>query len=316
MTRIIRRPATLVLALIASLVLAGCGSGPSQVTSAAIIGDHAIPLDDVQREIQWVLDNVPEAKQAQQQGNFAQQSREIVRSRIIHHLVTVAAQREGLRADPAQIEELINSSGGTESIARSIGIAPERVRDAAADQVLLQQLARRYADRVSVRLVGTTIREESAESTAEEKALALGRRIAADPGAAERIIRDGGYQVLDQELALADALQNQPEIAISSVFGAGEGSVIVIQPSREQTGWLVGLIRDRKVTAGGSQQSVQQASGQVLYWAGVRMLQPIADELGVRVNPRYGVWDATEMAPAASEDEVTGYQLSPRTVQP
>ncbi|WP_199432590.1 SurA N-terminal domain-containing protein [Qaidamihabitans albus] len=315
MTRTIRRPAALLIALIASLVLAGCGSGPSQVTSAAIIGDHAISLDDVQQEIRWVLDNVPEAQQAHEQNNFEVQAREIVRSRIIHHLVTVAARREGLRADPARITELIESSGGAESVAASIGIEPERVRDVAADQILLQQLAQRYADRVSVQLVGTTIVTENAEATAKEQALDLGRKLAADPGAAEQVIRDGGHQLIDQELTLAETLQNQPELAISAVFGAQEGTVLVIQPSREQTGWLVGLVRDRQVGAGSGEQAAQQADPQVLYWAGIRQLQPIADELGVRLNPRYGVWDETEMAPAASEDEVTGYQLRSRTVQ-
>lgn len=314
--RTIRRPAALLTALLASLLLAGCGSGPSQVTSAAIVGNHSIPLDDVQREIRWVLDNVPEARQAQEQHNFDAQAREIVRSRIVHHLVTIAAEREGLRADPAEIDQLIGGSGGAEAVARSIGIGPERVRDAAADQLLLQQLAQRYTDRVTVHLVGTTIVDESADATAEEQALAVGREIAADPGNAERVLRDGGHQVLDEELPLADALQNQPELAISAVFGAQEGTVLVIQPSREQTGWLVGLVEDRKVAPPNEQQPNQPPSSQVLYYAGIRQLQPIADELGVRLNPRYGVWDMTEMAPVAGEDEVTGYQLQSRTVQP
>ncbi|MEU6645674.1 SurA N-terminal domain-containing protein [Saccharomonospora sp. NPDC046836] len=318
MIRIIRRPVTLLSALIAGLVLAGCGSGPSQVSSAAIVGDHSIPLDDVQSEIQWLLDNVPEAAQAQEQRKFDLQSREVVRNRIIHQLTTVAAEREGLRADPAEVDELIERSGGAETVARRVGVEPSRVRDIASDQSLVQQLAQRYLDRLSVRIVGTTIVTESPGATAKEQALELGRKIAADPANVEQLVESGGHQLIDTTLSLAQTLQNQPEIAASAVFGAAEGSVLVIQPSQEQAEWLVAIVRDRTVSpaTGDAASAASQVSPQYLYYAGMRLLQPIADELGVRVNPRYGVWDATALSPAASQEELTGYQLDSRTVQP
>ncbi|NIJ10596.1 outer membrane murein-binding lipoprotein Lpp [Saccharomonospora amisosensis] len=318
MTRIISRPAMLVLAVIASLLLAGCGSGPSKVDSAAIIGNRSVSLDSVQQEVRWLLDNVPQVEQARQQQKLALQSRQIVRSRVLHQLVTIAAAREGLRVDQAEVDRLVESGGGVDRVARDMGIAPERVRQLAADQVLLQQLAQRYLDGLAVRFVGTTIVGESAGNTAREQARALGERIAADPANAERVISESGHQLIQEELSFADALRGQPELGISALFGTREGSVMVIQPSQAQSGWLVALVRERTVTGSGQGNAdlAAQLDPQVLYLAGVRMLQPIADELGVQLNPRYGVWDSAAMAPAANSDEVTGYLLPSRTVRP
>ncbi|ASR39693.1 hypothetical protein BAY61_26935 [Prauserella marina] len=316
MIRIIRRPAILATALIAGLVLSGCASGPSQVDSAAIIGDRSIPLAEVQQEVQWLLDNVPAAEQAKEQRKLDLQSREIVRGQIVHELVTIAAERNDLRADPAAVDELIQASGGADAVSKDAGIGPDRVRDVASDQVLLQQLATEYADRLSVQLVGTAIVSETPGSTAKDQALALGKQIAADPANAASLVTSAGHQVIDQRLSLAEALLTQPELAGSAVFGASEGTVLVIQPSQQQTGWLVALVADRTVAEEGQQSRAQGANPETLYWAGLRQLQPIADELGVRVNPRYGVWDAASLAPVANEDEVTGYQFPSRTVQP
>lgn len=311
-----RRAATLSVALVAGLVLAGCGSGPSQVTSAAIVGDRSVPLDDVQQEIRWLLDNVPQAEQAKQQRKLDLQAREVVRSRVAHELTAIAAEREGLRADPAQVTELVETSGGAEAIARSVGVEPGRVREIATDQILLQQLAQRYLDRLTVSLIGTTIVTESAGSTAKEQAMELGRRIAEQPDQVRRIVRQSGHEVLDADLPLADVIQTQPEVAASAIFGAAEGTVLVIQPSRQQTGWLVALVEDRRVAARGDRSAATRTSPEYLYFTGLRLLQPIAEEVGVRINPRYGVWDETALAPAANEDEVSGYQLRSRTVQP
>jgi hypothetical protein len=37
---------------------------------------------------------------------------------------------------------------------------------------------------------------------------------------------------------------------------------------------------------------------------GQRLLQPLAEEVGVRVNPRYGVWDPVSMTVVSGEQQV------------
>ncbi|WP_026453879.1 SurA N-terminal domain-containing protein [Saccharomonospora iraqiensis] len=325
MIRTIRRPVALALVLLTATVLTACGSGPSRADSAALVGDRSIGLDSVQAEIRWLLDNVEQAEQAQEQNKLDQFGREVVRSRVVHELVTVAAEREGLEVDPREVDRLIHDNGGVRAIARSTFSEPSRVRGVVRDQLLLQQLTERYRDRLSVRMVGAMVTESSVEATAERTARDLGERIARNPDEAERIIAENGHQPVTEELTLGRTLDRDPELATTAVFGAGEGTVVVIQPSRQRVGWLVALVRDRTVGAPGSGESAaredgagqaQQVNPQLRYLAGLRQLQPIAEELGVRINPRYGVWDGAALAPAPSDEELTGYLLESRTVRP
>ncbi|WP_083665810.1 hypothetical protein [Saccharomonospora sp. CUA-673] len=71
---------------------------------------------------------------------------------------------------------------------------------------------------------------------------------------------------------------------------------------------------DRTVS-GAAEPLPGQVNPEFLYFAGLRMLQPIAEDVGVRLNPRYGVWDEAALAPAPNEDELTGTLLRSRTVQ-
>lgn len=331
--RIIGRPRAFIAVLASVALLAGCSSGPSQTSAAAIIGDRSVDLGAVQHEIQWLLDNVPAAKQAQEQRKLDAESRKIVQGRVVHELVTIAAEREGLSIDERELAELIEGSGGVEEAAKAIHVEPERVRAVAGDQVLLEQLGRKYVDRLSVTLVGTMITEESPEATAKDQAVELGRKIAADPARAADIVRENGNQLIDQNTRIAlaseiaeaskgggtggEAAQIAADTATSAVFGTAAGSVLVAQPSEAQPGWLVALVNDRSTEQlPGAEGVAEQADPRLLYQVGVRLLQPIADEVGVRVNPRYGVWDPTAMSLAANENEVTGYQLQPSTVAP
>lgn len=305
------------MALAASFALTACGSGPSTANAAAVIGDDVIALDDVQDEIQWLLDNAPQAQQAQEQRRVDQVSSEILRSRVVHELLTVAERRERLTVDETEVDSLIDASGGVTEAAKNIAVEPSRVREVARDQLMLEELGARYQDRLSVHFVGAMITESSVEATDSETARELGRSIAADPQRAREIVRDGGHQLVDQRISLSDALTQDPELAISAVFGAEEGTVVVIQPSQQQPGWLVALVEQRSLRSGGGEKAEgEPVDPRLLYWVGLRQLQPIADELGVRLNPRYGVWDEAGMAPAPSEEEVTGYQWESRTVAP
>ncbi|MEY7974044.1 hypothetical protein AB8O38_18780 [Saccharomonospora xinjiangensis] len=316
-SRQLRRSAGFATTLVTALLLTACGSGPDTANAAAVVGDRTIALDDVQTEIRWLLDNAPQAQEAQQQRKVDQISREIVRSRVVHELLGVAERREGLRIDEAQVDALIEGSGGLDAAARSIAVEPSRVRTVARDQLLLEELGTAYQNRLTVRYVGAMITGSDAGATDSEVAQELGRRIAADPGDVERIVRESGHQLIEQRMTLSDALTQDPELAISAVFGAEQGSVVVIQPSQQQVGWLVALVEERTVRQTATEQPAeQQIDPRLLYWVGLRQLQPIADELGVEINPRFGVWDSAAVAPAASEDEVTGYQWESRTVQP
>ncbi|WP_083665811.1 hypothetical protein [Saccharomonospora sp. CUA-673] len=218
MIRIMRRPAALFTAAAAIAVLAGCGTGPSQVTSAAIVGERSVPLDGVQQEVDWLLDNVPQVREAQGQRKLDLHAREVVRGRIVHELTEIAVQREGLRPNEGEIDQLVEGSGGAAEIARTAGVAPERVHDLAYDQVMLQQLAEKYVGRLSVELTGTVITQDEPGNSAKDQATALGERIAQDPERAQQVVRQEGHQLVDEQLDFAEALQSDPELATTAVF--------------------------------------------------------------------------------------------------
>ena len=91
--------------------------------------------------------------------------------------------------------------------------------------------------------------------------------------------------------------------------GTPVGDVVAYQPDPQQSTWNVFRVTARRTDAppagGAATLSLQQ-----LYLIGQRTLQPIADDLSVRVNPRYGVWDqvALRVVPA---DQTAGLVLTP-----
>lgn len=316
MTRTIRRFAAFCLTVATALVLTGCGSGPSQPDSAAIIGDRSVPLGDVQNEVNWLVDNVQAAKEMHANHKLGDIGRNVVRDRIVHELTAVAAEREGLTATQAEVDGLIKEFGGVQTFVEQAAIMRSRVPQFARDWVLLEKLGKRYADRLTVHAVGTLITEEAPGNTARDQALALGEKIAADPDNAENIVNASGNQLVDHRESLGAMLPNQPALAVSALYGAPEGSVIVIQPSEEQPGWLVALIRERQIDPAAKGADLSRADRQMLYLAGVRQLQPLAGEVGLRLNPRFGVWDDAAMRPAPHSEDVSGHVLQARTAQP
>lgn len=312
--RIIPRPRVLLSVAAVAMLLTGCGTGPARPGAAAVVGGRTIPVSAVQQELNWLIDHVDTVRAKQENGKLPRVSRRILRGRVIHELVDVAARRVGLEADHARVEKLIDSSGGVRAAARSLGVSPRRLRELAVDQVLLESLGRYYIGRLSVSFVGTILTAESAAATAEEKAVELARRVAAHPQRARELFNSTGRPVRRTDLALRAALRRSPALATSAVFGALPGTVVVIKPNPRRSGWLVALVTERQVREQAEPaQRRNRTAG--LYRVGVRMLQPIAQRLGVRINPRYGVWDPTAMRIVPSAEQVFGHQLRSRTVR-
>lgn len=310
------RPAVVVLAGVLSL--AGCADGPSRVGSAAIVGDTRIALDSVQRDFTWLLKNIPEAKQLQQEGKLEVLSRYTVQQRIRHLLVTAAAKQEGLRADPKQVDELIDQAGGPKTAHRQMLTTPGLTRQLATDIVLLQELGRHYVDRLTVKVVGAFVAQESAGSTSQSKAKALARKIAADPERAAEIAAEGD-NVLDRTLKLSEVVRGQESaLAQTPLFAVKPGTVVVTQPDPQQGSvWLVALVQQRTVTesAAAENPKKQQYSPELLAQVGLQMLRPVAEKLGVTVSPRFGVWDQAGMTIAESPEHFNGLLLTARAEQ-
>jgi hypothetical protein len=97
--RIIGRPRVLFAVLASCLVLAGCGSGPSQVGAAVIVGDHAVSVDDVQGKLDKLLQDNALAKTLAQQHKLDLLSRSIVSREVLNRATDEAAKADGLVVD-------------------------------------------------------------------------------------------------------------------------------------------------------------------------------------------------------------------------
>jgi hypothetical protein len=61
--------------------------------------------------------------------------------------------------------------------------------------------------------------------------------------------------------------------------------------------------------------AIDQIQPAVLEAVGLRQLARVADEVGVRLNPRYGLWDPVTLQVVSEENETGGF-VAPLRVAP
>jgi hypothetical protein len=280
-------------------VISGCG-GPDQAGSAVIIGADAVPLSSVQSQLDVALSKTDQiAKITAQGGTTADLSRSIVTREVLHDLLQRRAAAEGIVVTDAQVDAELSGGGGADAIVDGSLYDRTTLRQRVRDDLTAAQLAQRSVAgmAVTVDLVAATSR---ADADAKAQTLVRGGPAAdalfADPRTAER-----GTTV--------QAASN-PNEAGSVLFGVPEGGVVAFQPSPQQSTWIVFKVTDRRTDAPSDPAAVSNMSQAQLTTIGERMLQPDAERLGVRVNPRYGVWDPIQLRVVA-DGQQTGTVLQP-----
>ncbi|WP_370944669.1 hypothetical protein AB5J62_36900 [Amycolatopsis sp. cg5] len=307
------RPRALVAVLAGCLLLAGCGSGPSQVGAAAIINGRTISVDDVQRLIDKAVKEQPAAQQLAQQHKLSLVGREIVRQEVLHDLTALVAKRENVSVSAAELAAALQNDPLAEPMASAAGetgnVAPElvsRIRDRAqvlTDLLLQEKIGQKTFSTQAVTIDALTIGGDDAAGsvdakTARDKAFATAKRFASSPEAAANEIKQDKQPQVGLKLI---ASQTQP--GAYPIFGAPVNSVLTFQLSPQQLSWVVVVVRARTIGAP-APVDPQQAPGRdqvALY--GLRVLQSSFAELNAKINPRYGVWDPIAMGLA--ENEVT-----------
>ncbi|MBW0136577.1 hypothetical protein [Pseudonocardia abyssalis] len=282
-------------------MVSGCGSGPSQVGSAAIVGTDTIALDVVQDQIALALS--PEKAQAvsgRNQGagggyGSPQVAREIVTSAILGDLLDRRTAEEGISISDADLDAALATAGSPDELAQASLYTPEVQREKIRDDLAAAALGARYVDRLAVTL-------EFVAVPSEQEAIGAARAVAAGGADAEAVF--AGVPA-DQRAQQVRAVDN-PSLATSFAFGTDPGSVIVLRPAQDGAPWTVIRILDRTTDLVPEGASIVDQLGQSdLQLIGYRMLQPASQELGVQVNPRYGVWDPIQLAVVA-DDQTAG----------
>lgn len=278
--------------VVVGAVVSGCG-GPIQAGSAAIVGDTTVPLDQVQSQLGTLLPRVPADQRQQDTG--ASLARDIVTNELLHNLLSRAASTQGITVSDAAVDTFITQQGGAQALLQNSVLDLEGLRVQAHDFLVATELGRRAAPglEVTVDLIGSANRAD-----AEAKA----RTLAAGGAAADALFADTSTAKRDVVVNAVSDTQN----AGSVVFGTPVGEVVAYQPDPQQATWNVFRVTKRRTDATPADPAAASAlSLQQLYLIGQRTLQPVADTLDVRVNPRYGVWDevALRVVPA---DQMSG----------
>ncbi|MET7989599.1 hypothetical protein ABZU76_01695 [Amycolatopsis sp. NPDC005232] len=316
------------------LLLAGCGAGPSQVGTAAVVDGQVTTIDEVQGLIDKALKEQPYAQQLAAQHKLDLVGREIVRQQLLHAVVQKAAQKEGLVADQATISAALSQGDPLagempESLAQDQPAAVTQLvqrtrdhREALTDAYLEQQLAVKYLPKLSVTLDYIVIGGPSADGQApsidpadsKAEALAKAQTYAADPAAVQGDVAKGEQAGVGEPLA---ALAS-PADAGSVLFGSEPNTVMAFQPNPSQlpTEWLVAIVKQRSTDKPVSTDQPQQPTPDQIGAIGVRMLQPYLSQVDYKINPRYGVWDTVGMDLAANANSFQGLLLPVRGSAP
>ena len=347
--RIMGRPRALVAVVAGALLLAGCGSGPSQVGAAAIVGDRSISVDQVQELIDKAVREQPYARKLAGEHKLDAVGRAVVGQFVLNELLAKAEGKQGITPNYAQIDAQLASDplnapvpADANNEAQAVNQVVTRTRDhreELTDTYLAQALADKALPNLSVTFDFTTIGTMPDATTgarlqgddAKKAAFDLARKFAADPAAeAQRVGSDVQYEAdLRQRAKQAGSdvdsippLTGRGEavpatqagaLASTPFFGSPAGTVAAFPyPDPQLKGtWFVAVVRQRtdgKPVATEQTPSLDAATKTAI---GMRQLQPLFDELGVRINKRYGVWDAVAMNVVANQDAAQGLVLPP-----
>ena len=280
-------------------VVSGCG-GPSQAGTAVFVGEEAVPLERVQTQLDAALAKDDQIAQIKPQGGTtADLARSIVTRAVLHDLLDLRAAEEGIVVTDAQIDTQIAQNGGADALIDGSLYDLPMLRERVRDDLIATQLAQREVG-------GLAVTADLVAATSREGADAAAAALQAGGAQADALFADPRTSARAQTF---DAVSS-PDNAGTVLFGLPAGSVVAFQPSPEQSTWIVARVVQRRTDAPSDPAAVSAISQSQLVAIGQRQLQLTADRVGIRVNPRYGVWDPIEMQIVA-DGQQTGSVLPP-----
>ncbi|MHA6805640.1 SurA N-terminal domain-containing protein [Salinifilum ghardaiensis] len=299
-----RRVRPVLAALLVTGVLAGCGTA-DRAGAAAFVGGTRVPVGEVRGWLHETLREEPGLKRRlQQRDEVDDLGRELAAQLVREELTRRAAQEEDLAVSAAQVRELISGAGGAAALTEGTPYQRDQLPRAARSELTLVELGREYYDRLAVSFVMT--RADSRED-ARRKA----RRMAAGPQQARDLLAADRRSGLPAQRIDGLRASAAPSTAAGTpLFGARAGTVLAYEPRPGSGQWLVARITRRDEHAEPDRRA-RPAGEQVLSRFGEQLLGLTAAREGVRLSPRYGVWDPIALTTRSSEDELRGFRIEP-----
>jgi SurA N-terminal domain len=280
-------------------VISGCG-GPSQAGTAAFVGDNAIPLERVQTQLDAALAKKDLIAQLTSQGgSTAGIARSIVTRAVMHDLLTLRAAQDGIVVTDAQVDAQITENGGPDALLDGSLYDLPMLRERVRDDLIAAELVRRVVP-------GLVVTADLVAATSRADADAAAAALQAGGAEADALFGDPRTSARGTTFDAASS----PDNASTVLFGVPVGTVVTFQPDPQQSTWIVARVVERRTDAPSDPAVATSISQSQLIAIGERMLQPTAEEVGIRVNPRYGVWDPIQLRIVA-EDQQVGSVLPP-----
>lgn len=311
----------LTLLCLLALAAAACGvTGTGDPSTAAVVGDVEIPIEEVEQGVVDAEANpqVAQALEGDESGEVrAGMEAQLLTSRIRSELVAQGAEDLGITVTEEDIaaerETLIEQTGGQEAFEQALaesGLSEEEIDRRLRDQLLQQRVLEEIAPEITEEEVATRLEEDYVGAArhilveTEEEAQdvvdqlnsgadfgELAQETSTDPSAAQN----------SGDLGLIPVGQTVPEF--EEAVASGEPGEIV-GPIETQFGFHVIEVYEP------DQQVVEdQIRGEALQESGQAALQgwlaEQAEEIGVEVNPVYGEWEA-ETAQVVSSEPLEG----------
>ncbi len=310
-------------ALAAGVLVGGCGmgqfsdldqpSGFDQLRAAAFVDGTVIPQSQVHDQLVAVL--AKEGPQVRAQLAAGHQlddlARKLLTVQVRHQLLDIAARRSGLTVDQAQVNSLIIEAGGVEAASKGTIFDANSYRERVKDKQLMAALGRAALRNSAVTVDYTTATTRTAAKQRVQELSQAGSKRARQLIDAD--VRAGKDAELGKRIVAAD----DPIFATTPAFGVAEGTVVAFQLDDTKP-WVIMVVKNlanRGAEASEHAPQLDQIQPVVLEAIGLRQLARVGDEVGVRLSPRYGLWDPVNLQVVSDENETGGF-LAPLRATP
>ncbi|QUQ69211.1 SurA N-terminal domain-containing protein [Kutzneria sp. CA-103260] len=308
MTIAIRRPIAVLAACAAvGALVTGCGAGPGgEIGAAAVVGGSTVSLDTVQADITSVLADNAAARQLQQQkpSTFPPIARTVVQLAVWDEVTKQLAAKLGVKVNEEQVDRAYTqqtASGQLPSFSdtANIPVKGDLLKGYLRDSLLWNAIGAKQVRTTSVTF-------DYAVTQDRNGAQALVDKVVANPGQHAQIFTAAMAGAQSQDGSAPKSTVNQtgspattPQ-ELGPMFAANAGSVLAF-PVQQENIWVVAYVIKRSDNAGdttGGQDVSQIAAG-----FGQSQMVRYAQQVGVTLNPRFGVWEPLTgfVSPSAGE---------------
>src|SRR6185312_553837 len=263
-------------------VVSGCGTGPSQVGSAVIVGTTAVPLEQVQSRLDVALGKTDAVAQLQSSGIGAPDiARDVVTGAVLHDLLARTAAADGITVTEADVDAALAESGGADAALSQSLYDLSAIRERTRDRLI----AVRHAQRT---VPGLTVTADLIAAESRDDAAAKARVLAAGGPEADALFTDNPQ---NSRRSMSYQAVRSPEAASTVLFGLPVGRTAYFQPSPQQGGWIVLRVTDRQEDANADPSAAASLGDSDLAAIGDRLLQHLHADPTLRANERPGHTD-------------------------